>query len=428
MKKIYLLAALAAIFPTLVSANNYATKLENTQVYYLTNDTITIKEAMVENEDTGEEELQKIETFWMGLNLTPAYDAVGLPLSQASATKTNYIVRTRKNYTDAETGFSMPAGFYRGIFVDGKAMSLSGYDAKQDYMVGFQNAKAIVLYFVPIPNAWKSDQSINHADYPTGRVQARYMSLENTGDAVGGTAISNQAYREIHIDINADPKENDDRNFKGTKVCGFTRDEENPLHITIDQVYKVKVNLDNQLDGSAYENLFASDKGADWEVYNGVKKSEFVNLMCETDGYESEMSYYFADVNTTRPYTKSATYSSCATGYDCYENKWGVKLPWSAETIIQLEIKYRMYLAGYAIICADEGATTKFLNTSEKASATWKDNAQAYGNYADEITDAIDETRLNVTEKSSRIYDLSGKENNADKGMNVQNGKVVFVK
>ena len=432
MKKIYLLAALAAIFPTLVSANNYATKLENTQVYYLTNDTITIKEAMVENEDTGEEELQKIETFWMGSNLSSAYKAVGLPLSGASSTKTNYIVRTRKNYTDAETGFSMPAGFYRGIFVDG-TMSLSGYvkdeNEIENYMVGFQNVKAMVLYFVPIPTAWKSDGSISHQDYPTGRVQARYMSLENTGEVVGGTALSNQAYREVHIDMNADPQGTDDREFKGTKVCGFTRDEENPRHITIDQVYKLKVNLDNQLDGAAYESIFATDySSADWEIYGGIKKSEFANLMCETDGYESEMNYYFADVNTTRPYTKSATYSSCATGYDCYENKWGVKLPWSAETIMQLEIKKRMYLAGYAIICDGEGSTSKYLNTSESASAAWKDSAKAYGNYADEITDAIENTRLDVAAKSSRIYDLTGKESNVTTGLNVKNGKVVFVK
>lgn len=424
MKKIYFFAALAAMCMAMASAQNYATKLENTQVYYLTNDTVTMKEVMVENEDTGEEEPQIQETFWMGTSLTPAYKGIGLPLTDASSTKINYIVRTRKNYTDSETGFSMPAGYYRGIFVDGTT-NLSGFDSDENYMVGFQNVKSMVLYFAPIPTAWMSDQSINHQDYPTGRVQARYMSLENTGDAIGGTALSNQAYREVHIDMTADPQGNDDREIKGTPVCGFTRDEDNPRHITIDQVYKLKVNLDNQLDGSAYEDIFASDSGDDWVVYNGVKKSEFANLMCETDGYESEMNYYFADINTTRPYTKSETFSSCATGYDCYANKWGEKLIWSAETIMQLQIKKRLYLVGYALICATDGASSVFMNAADGKNAAWSASAQAYGNYAEELGIGSIETASAI---ESRNYNLLGQPSTAAKGLGIRDGKVSFIK
>ncbi|MBE6332631.1 MAG: hypothetical protein E7070_10060 [Bacteroidales bacterium] len=419
MKKIYFLAAMAAACMTEASAENYATKLENTQVYYLTNDTVTMKEVMVENEETGEEEPVVKETFWAGNDLKTAYKALNLPLNGTSAAKTNFQFRTRKNYVDSETGFNMPAGFYRGILVDG-TMELSGYDNNENYMVGFQNVKSLVLYFAPIPDFWEGTKwSIYVADYPTGRVQARYMSLENTGETVGGTAISNQAYREIHIEKEKTEYEKDGLAYTEykTQTCGYVRDADDYRKATIDQVYKLKVNLNNQLDGSAYESLFASD----------TKKAEFANLMCATDGYESEMSYYFADVNTTRPNADNAAFSSSATGYDCYENKWGVKLPWSAETIMQLQIKKRMFLVGYAIVSASDNASSVFMNASEGANATWSAEGKAYGNYADEIS-GIEETSIATADENGRIYDITGKLNKTGKGLQIRAGKVEFIK
>lgn len=418
---------MAAACMTEASAENYATKLENTQVYYLTNDTVTMKEVMVENEDTGEEEPVVKETFWAGNDLKTAYKALNLPLNGTSAAKTNFQFRTRKNYVDSETGFNMPAGFYRGILVDG-TMELSGYDNNENYMVGFQNVKSLVLYFAPIPDFWEgTNWSIYVADYPTGRVQARYMSLENTGETVGGTAISNQAYREIHIEKEKTEYEKDGLAYTEykTQTCGYVRDADDYRKATIDQVYKLKVNLNNQLDGSAYESLFASDSGDDWAVYNGVKKSEFANLMCETDGYESEMNYYFADINTTRPYTKSETFASCATGYDCYANKWGEKLTWSAETIMQLQIKKRLYLVGYALVCATDGASSVFMNAADGKNAAWSASAQTYGNYAEELGIGSIET-TSATE--SRNYNLLGQPSTETKGLGIRNGKVSFIK
>lgn len=426
MKKIYLFAAAAAICSMQASAQetqtvqNFATMLQNNQVYYLTTDTCTIQDVLAEDEATGEPITVKKETFWNSNNIKKAYEALNLPSKKmASSSNYNLQFRTRKNYVDPETGFNMPAGFYRGYDMLKNSLELSGYVTEETYLVGFQNVKSLILYFAPMPSFWEgTNWSIYLNDYPTGRVQARYMTMEDGN--VGGTALSNQAYREIHISQTKNEYEKNGLAYTDatTLTCGFARDPEDGRKFTIDQVYKVKVNLDNQLDGAAYEGIFASE----------TKKAEFANLMCETNGYESEMSYYFADVNTTRPNTDNAAYSSSATGYDCYENKWGVKLPWSSETIMQLQIKSRLILAGYAIICGTEGASTLYMNAADGKSAAWASEGKAYGNYADEITDAIENTRLDVAAKNGRIYDLSGKQTQTSKGLNIMNGKVVLVK
>lgn len=416
MKKVYLFAAAAALCSGQALAQSYAPTLENNQVFYLTNDTCTIQEVMVEDEDTGEEVAQMQETYWMGTSLSPAYKAVNLPLTGASSTKANHIFQTRQDYTDSETGFTMPAGYYRGIFVDGTT-SLQGYDLSENYVVGYKNVKAVILYLVPQPNYWNSTTwSPYFSDYPTGRVQARYMQMGTTDEEAQGVAISNQAYREIHIKMSESEEVINGETYVNatTKTCNYERSAENWRNCTIDQVYKVKFNLDNQLDGSAYESEFAS---AD-------KKSEYSNLVCSEEGYETELSYYFADVNTTRPYTDNEAFSSCATGYDCYDNKWGEKLTWSSETITQIEIKKRLYLAGYAIICGTDGATTKFINTSDGKSAAWSDSAKAYGNYTD--NSGIENISTNAV--ADRSYDLNGRISRTTKGLTISGGKVMFAK
>lgn len=424
-------AAIAAACISQASAQNYATKLESTQVYYLTNDTCAFQKEMVEDEETGDEVEQTVETYWMGSSLSAAYKALNLPIQGVSSTKCNYKVRTRKNYTDEETGFFMPSGFYRGIFVD-ETMDLTGYDKNENYMVGFQNLKSVVLYFAPIPTAWVQDGPVSHQDYPTGRVQARYMSLESSGTEAGGTAISNQAYREIHINEKADPLGDDYRNIKGTNLCHFQRDAEDPRNITIDHVYKMKFNLDNKLDGKDYEDLFASDSGDDWIVFDGVKKSEFVNFICEDDTYEGEMDYYFADVTTTNPYTKNESPNSSATGFNCYDNKWGSKIAWDVNTIIQVQLKKRLYLMGYALICADEDPDVQFVNMHDGKNADWDGFGMAYGTYAPEIDYVPEENSISTIENkqtlSVRQYNLAGQRSNTAQGLQIKNNKVIFCK
>ena len=419
MRKFYLLATMAAVCTVQATAQqSYVTKLENNQVYYLTNDTVAFKEVLVEDDETDEQVKQIQETYWTGKNTEAAYKAVGMMINGTRTAKMNHPFQTRKDYTDPETGFSMPAGFYRGIFIDGGTTTLQGLLANEkDALVGYQNVKAVILYLVPQPSHWNGTTWKPYlADYPTGRVQARYMRLPEAGEDVRGVAISNQAYREVHINMTKHETIVNDETIVDytTNACNFVRDPEDYRKSTIDQVYKVKFNLDNQKDGAFYESLFASDK-----------KSEYANLVLDDNATEASVDYYFADVTTTRPYKDNAAFSSSATGYDCYDDKWGVKLNWTPETIIQLEIKSRLYLAGYALICATEGATTKYINTCEGENATWKDDAQAYGNYGSSAIENISATAT----ANSRIYDLSGKQNKAIKpGLNISNKKLFFVK
>ena len=415
MRQFYLLAVMAAVCTVQISAQSHATKLENNQVIYLTNDTVAFKTVTVEDDETGEQTTKVQETYWMGSNTNAAYKAVGLPISGTSSTKKNLPFRTRQDYTDPETGFSMPAGCYRGILVDGTT-SLQNYDASENYVVGYQNVKAVILYLMPLTKYWNPITGEWVQEYPTGRVQARYMRLPEQGEDAKGVAVSNQAYREVHITKTKVETVVDGQTIENhtTNTCHFERDPEDYRMSTIDQVYKVKFNLDNQKDGAFYENLFNS---AD-------KKSEFKNLELDVNAYEDVIDYYFADVTTTRPNKDNETFSSCATGYDCYADKWGLKLNWTPETIVQIEIKKLMYLAGYALICGTEGATTQFLNTCEGSNATWSDDAKAYGMYGNS---GIENATMSET-TSTRTYDLTGKAIKGAKGLQIQNRKLIFVK
>lgn len=412
MKKIFTLAAAFALVGNAM-ADNTVTKLDNTLVIYTTQDTITSGIGVIEDEDTGEEIEAIVPIYWTGADMVNGFNACGIPLSGTSTTQTQYKVTTRNNYKDEKTGFEMPAGAYRGVFIDG-TISLTG-NLGEDKMQGYSNMKSMILYFVPIPTTWIPAQSISHQDYPTGRVQAKYVGLNEEGNYV---ATSNQAYREIHIKEKADTINDPEvAVVKGTDACGFERDSQNPLFITIDQPFKLEVNLQNKLNGVDYEDIFENPE---------TKQSEFANLVIETGQTEAEMSYYFADPTTCDPYYDSTapyTYAS-ASGYDCLGHKWGTKVDWSNETVIQVAVKKRMYLVGMALVSATEGAPSKFMNASEKLDATWKDAAIAYGCYGEQSIETVSNDR----QATNRIFNLQGQQMQNAKGLCIQNGKISYIK
>lgn len=412
MKKIFTLAAAFALVGNAM-ADDIVTKLDHTLVMYTTQDTITSGIGIIEDEDTGEEIEAVVPVYWTGADMVNAFNACGLPLTGTSTTQTQYKVTTRNSYKDAQTGFEMPAGSYRGVFVDG-TISLTG-SLGDNTVQGFSNCKSMVLYFVPIPTTWIPAMGISHQDYPTGRVQAKYVGLNDEGSYV---ATSNQGYREIHINEKADNVNDPEvAVVKSTDALNFARTNENPLDITIDQPFKLEVNLQNLLNGTDYEGIFENAE---------TKQSEFANLVIEADQTEAEMSYYFADPSTCDPYYDSTapyTYAS-ASGYDCLGHKWGTKVEWSNETVIQLAVKKRMYLVGMAIVSATEGAPSKFMNASEKLGATWKDTAIAYGHYGDQSIEAVS----NDSQTSSRIYNLQGQQMQAAKGLCIKDGKIICIK
>lgn len=406
MKKIFTLAA-AALFAMGASAQNKAVKLDNTLVMYMTNDIVTEGVQLVENEDTGEEEEVVAPIYWYGANMVDGFNACGLPLGGTSTTKHQYIINTRNNYVDSETGFTMPAGSYRGVFVDG-TLDLQGA-VNGENVIGYSNIKSMVLYFVPLPTTWVNG-GVSISDYPTGRVQARYVGADNV-------AISNQGYREIHI-TGTNAFVDDDHKIQGTDILNYERNPENPLNATMDQPYKFTVNLQNKLDGAAYEPLWANAE---------TKRNEFANYVCAPGSTEGEMSYYFSDVTKNRPFADNpANFSSCSTGYDCVDNVWAPKIEWTPETIVQLQVKKRMVLVGVALVSATEGATSKFMNTADKLDAKWSDSAVAYGTID---TDGIEEVQAQNVVKTNVAYNLAGQRVNANqKGLVIINGKKMINK
>jgi len=410
MKKIFTLAAAAALVGN-VMADDIVTKLDNTLVMYTTQDTITSGIGIVEDEDTGEEIEAVVPVYWTGADMVNGFNACGLPLSGTSTTQTQYKVTTRRNYKDAQTGFEMPCGSYRGVFIDG-TISLTG-NLGDNKMQGYSNIKSMVLYFIPIPTTWIPAQGISHQDYPTGRVQAKYVGLNEEGTYA---ATSNQAYREIHMNEKADAVNDPEvAVVKGTDVLGFERDAENPLLITVDQPFKLEVNLQNRLNGTDYEGIFENPE---------TKQSEFANLVIETGQTEAEMDYYFADPKTCDPYydsTKPYEYAS-ASGYDCLGHKWGTKVNWSNETVVQVAVKKRLYLVGMALVSATEGAPSKFMNAADKLDATWQDAAIAKGHYGEQSIQSVSSER----NANGRIYNLQGQRIQTAKGLCIQNGKVIW--
>lgn len=383
MKKIFTLAALA-LFATAASAQTTATPafrtLDKTLVFYLTNDTTSTQMAWIEDPETGEEVESLVAKPWDVSSMIGAFNACGIGLG-ANTEDLGYTVETRNAYTDAETGFTMPAGLYRGATCTRSRFTLQGNLNDGSSFKGFKNIKKAILYLVPIPTAWLADGSVSHQDYPTGRIEAAYLNET-------GGAVSNTAYREMHITQTDDPNASDTQNLKGTNLLNFSRDANNVHHIIVDQPFKLTVNLQNQLDGSAYEPLFAK------EGDGSLKTGEFENLVPEAGATEASMDYYFGDVSEIHPYKDNAeTTGSTGTGYDVYNGKWSTKLAWTAETAVSIAVKYRMYLVGVALVSATDGAASQFMNASELANAKWSDSAQAYGVYTGGGTDGINEVK-----------------------------------
>ena len=369
MKKIFTLASILMFSLVSVSAQDATAdksfKLERNRVIYLTCDTMTIDPAYPT--DT---------LYWNASMLQNPFNDAGMPLNGMDATDWNYQVAFRQDYTDPETGFTLNKGYYRGITLMETTLGLYGtYQTLEgeefDYSAGYKNLKKAILYFVPLPNAKCASHgyNFNHDRLPSngGRIEAQYMN-EN------GTPRSNNAYRDPTIGTTLvsggtpNPDSPDgwtwDEYYYDLSNCplNYTALDDdafltgwNAACITIDRPFKLSVDLTNPQRGSKYEDQFES---AD-------KKSEFFKLPID-DMSEIEMTYYFAEANDCNPYKDNAeATATSATGYNCYTDKWGKKVNWSADMPIKIGIKRRLYLVGIGLVCGTEGAETEYLNAGD---------------------------------------------------------------
>lgn len=449
MKKIFTLAT-ALVFALCASAQEttvtpVAKKLTETLVFYTTNDTVTQKMGIVVDEETGEEYEAMAPAPWLGTSMVNAFNNVGIPFTGAPAYELSYRVFTRNDYKDPRTGFEMPAGAYRGML----HMAAPGGDSRNvtsshtgtigtEKLIGYTNIKSIVLYVIPIPAT--CDQinfGVNDPAIFGGRVQARYMNAD-------GTQHSNTGYREIKMNMTADPNYQvvgpegspiaKYKNIRGTKLLNFYRTDANPFEVVVDQPLRIEVKLDNQLNGADYGDASTIfDASDDVNAVGGYKKSEFKALQVADDATEAEMNYYFAVNETTYPYKSNANAHNCSSGYDCMNDKWGEKITWTPETIVDLQIKSPLYIVGMAFVSATDGAESRFMNASDDFNAQWSPTGVAYGNHGAKYeggdATGIDNIVNVENDANTTVYNVAGQivgENY--KGLVIKNGKKVVIK
>ncbi|MGM9714538.1 MAG: hypothetical protein ACI3Y5_10595 [Prevotella sp.] len=399
MKKIFTLAC-AMLCAIGVSAQDTPTKkvisVDKTMVFYTTNDAETKTVSFVEDEDTGEEVEQVVEKFWKGADMVNAFNKCGIPLTGTSTTETQVFYTTRNDYVDPQTGFNMPVGKYRGVFIDG-TIGLTGTVGTEN-IIGYKNIKSVVLYFFPLPTTWKAG-GVSLQDYPTGRVQAQYID-EN------GAKLSNNCYREVHMDMKDGPDDGPTQIIKTCDVLNFSRTSENPLDITIDQPFKMEFRIDNRLDlNDELKSILASDN-----------KGEMSNYIIS--GTEGVVDYIFTELNSTNPFDPAKSpgdgdkygYNGggSASGYDCWGGKWGTKIKWSPETITTVSVKKRLILAGIALVSATEGASSTFMNAADNFEAKWSDSAKAYGGQPSDPSGINNIAADNTQSANTQTYNLAG--------------------
>lgn len=387
MKKLYLLITFACLTFGAAFAQDSSDKaftLTRNRVIYLTCDTVTVDPAFPA--DT---------LYWNASMLQNPFNDAGMALTGMDATDWNYAIAFRNDYTDPETGFTLNKGYYKGITLMedklglyGSFMTLDGQEF--DYSNGYKNLKKAILYFVPLPNAKCTSHgyNYNHDRLPSngGRIEAQYMNED-------GTAKSNNAYRDASMgttlvsggtpcEVDAEHPEglSYDEYYYDLSHCALNYEAlsddafitgYNAACVTIDQPFKLAVDLTNALRSTRYDELLADGKPTDFVAF-------------PIDGItEGEMSYYFAEASDSNPTTDNAEadYTS-ASGYNLYANKWGKKVNWSADTPIRIAIKRRLYLVGIALVCGTDGAQTEYLNAGDYnvAPAFTTEPTAAFGN------------------------------------------------
>lgn len=417
MKKIFTLAA-ATLFAATVSAQeNVTVTLDKNLVIYTTDDTKIVKY----NEDDEEDQT----TYYNDACLKKALNNNGIALNgKLTGTKINLITTTRNDYKDEHTGFEMKKGDYRCLFIEDE-INLFG-ELKKTNMAGFKNLKQAVLYILPTPHAGVSGVPQFFADKPgespAGRLQAQYASED-------GTQLTNKAFRDTKA--KATTLYNDAPWMNYISLPNMLNSElpvDNStmgydfMHITVDQPYKLVYNLDNKLSGKEIEALgiVKTDNPADYKEHS-----------IATDATEDVIDYYLAKKEDTSAYAdhdsgnqESPIYS--ATGYNCFTKMWGKKIAWTPETITQLIIKRRLYIAGIALISATEGAPTQYLNTNldgngDLVQKKFSDaHLSAYGTNGGES--GIESIQANV-KATDAIYNIAGQKVGADyKGIVIENG------
>ncbi|MDO5447129.1 MAG: dockerin type I repeat-containing protein [Prevotellaceae bacterium] len=316
--------------------------------------------------------------------LVPGFNSLNIPFEDIVTNDLGYKWALTQDYQDPETGFMLNKGYYKFLTVNTGTLNFAGKTESDDYTAGMTNLKKVILYCVGLPNAKNEALGINHADLSTGRLQARYNSPTLAED---GTAVpmTNEAYREIKVQTKIVKNEEDWTkyiytypNFLDFKCSNVTGDEYDPRFVSVNSLFKITYDLTGDVDTKALEEFM------DWgESHNG---SEYNNL--NIDGMtEATIKYYFAKHGECSSSVDPATYvtaADAATGYNCFDKKWGPKVAWTAETPIQVKVKNRIILAGISFVSGDD-TPMKWFGHANDPSGDWTGNPdlcndEYYGN------------------------------------------------
>lgn len=399
--------------------------LDKTKVIYTTTDTIT--------SDEGE------AITFSSSSLVNGFNAAGLALDGTDTKDNGFFVAFRNDYTDPETGFTMPKGYYRGAECQG-TWSLYGKFVNPTTMEtiddskGFTNLKKVILYIVPAGYYVSNENGYNAANWQTlfsGRVQARYCHP----DSANAVRVTNQAYREVtasRTDYNSEDWKNCVSVLSGINNWSILEDNAftvgyNGAYITMDAPYKISVDLTNSASTDDLDAIL-SDKMSDFTKLN------------MSENAEADMVYYFANVKDCSSSADAADASPSSTGYNLYAGRWGHKVNWSTKTPIQVEVKKGLIVVGIALVSATDGAEKEYLDASAGPTAAWSADADvAYGTkvtsmpaepWGDRrIGNATGITNINAVEDAvnAPLYNLAGQRvSDSYQGIVIQNGKKFF--
>ena len=349
-------------------------KLDKTRVIYTTSDTVSV--------DAGE------AIPFSSADLVNGFNAVGMAFEGSDSKYNGLNIAFTKDYVDSETGFTMPKGYYRGVEVQG-TYRLYGNVATpsgeiSDSRGGFTNIKKVIAYLVPAGYAVQHDNGYNMANWQTlfsGRIQAQYAEVDDTGAV---KATTNTAYREIaasNTQYNTEDWNNciniitDFMNWKLLDDDAFQLGY-NTAYISVDQPYKLSVDVTNNVKTSDLEAILKEGKPTEFQNFtiNGTT--------------EAEMAYYFADKDDCSSSEDDADAAASSTGYNFYTKKWGKKVDYSTNTGVLVSLKKGFIMVGLALVSATDGAEKEYLDATAGPSASFSsDPDQAYGIKVSEMSD-----------------------------------------
>ena len=358
----------------------------------------------------GELNVASEENAYYAGDLANNMNKLGMAYEAGSEKNSIAVVYQREDYTDPETGFTLPRSAYRPMTVTQGTVNFYGKFAMSETdvrdVVGFKNIKKAIIYMV----GWGGNANNGWRDCPSGaRWQARYV--DEAGEKVSNICyVETTASKDYVESVASDVLKNDYLNCTYDPACGD--------NMAYDHPFKLVVDLTNTTEPGTLE--FESD----------TKKSEYKKIDI-TKLKELAIPYYFCKTGTACASTtgEHSTLES-ASGFDQCSGKWGEKASWSKETIVQLSFKRNAAIVGIAFISADDDAKNVYADATyvedgefhETGISAWVDTEAEFPSWVGGGADGIEDIKADV-KASKAVYNIAGQQVGAGfRGIVIENG------